>query len=167
MIRPVGFLDVSTFTARFILNYRQRLSDDPAYPGVQTIMLRSVAGAEPILKEWKSAREVLERLRNAVAPFLGGKPAVLGKAMVASLKPGGWTDWAHSDDEYAQGHLRLYVNMIPSPLAFIYSGGEAQNPLVGQITLFEQQALHSEINLGAVARVSLIVDVKRPVASAA
>ena len=161
-LRAIGFLDVSTFTARFITTYRERLKDDANYPGAQTIMLRSASSDAAILKEWKSGRAVLQHLRNAAAPFLGGKPAVLGKCMVVSLKPGSHTDWQRSDDEYTQEHFRLHIGMVPSPLAMVYSGGEGLNIMVGQVVAVDQQQLHSEINIGSVARVNLVCDVRRP-----
>lgn len=160
-IVAVGFLDLSAFTATFVRNYRERVKDDANYPGAQTLLLRGADAEAPILKEWKSAQQILKRIRNEGAKHLG-KPAELGKAMVVSLRPGAFVPWSHSDDEYTLAHVRLYVNMIPCPRAFIYSGGAAANPPVGEVVAWNQQDLHSEINVGTCTRVSLIVDIKRP-----
>lgn len=161
-IRPVGFLDLSNMTSTFVRTYRERLKDDSNYPGAQTLLLRSATSDGSILKDWKTARAVLMRLKNEAAPFLGGKPAVLGKAMVVSLKPSSWTDWEFSDDEYSLAHIRLHICMVPSPLAFVYSGGAGLNLPVGQVFAVDQQALHSEINLGPCARVHIVVDIRKP-----
>ena len=161
-ITQIGFLDVSACTATFVRLYREKLKPDASYEGAETLLLRGAESDSPLLKEWASARKLLARLKNEAAPFLNGKPAVLGKAMIVSLKPGAFTPWRYDDSDYAQDHLRLYINLIPTPQAYIYSGGETANPPVGSVTFFNTQVLHSEINLGPCNRVSLIVDVKRP-----
>lgn len=163
-LRGIGFLDLSAFTATFVRTYRERMKDDANYEGggAQTLLLRSATTDASFLKEWKTARAVLNKLRNEAAPFLGGKPATLGKAMIVSLKPGSFTQWQWSDDEYSQAHFRLHVCMIPSPMAYVFAGGEAGNLIVGNVTYVNTQSLHSEINLGPCARVHLVVDVRKP-----
>ena len=161
-INQIGFLDVSACTATFVRLYREKLKPDASYEGAETLLLRGAESDSPLLKEWASARKLLARLKNEAAPFLNGKPAILGKVLIVSLKPGAFTPWQIDDSEYGQDHLRLYINLIPSPMAFLYSGGEMSNPAVGSVTYFNTSVLHSEINLGPCARVSMVIDVKRP-----
>lgn len=159
-IRQIGFLDVSTCMAGFVRLYQEKLKPDG--DGLETFLLRSAEADAPILREWASARKLLARLKNEAAPFLNGKPATLGKAMVTRLKPGSHTPWSFDDSDYGSDHLRLHICLIPSPMAFLYSGGEMANPAVGVVTYFNTQVLHSEVNIGPCSRVALVVDVKRP-----
>lgn len=161
MLRAVAFLDLSTFTATYVRSYKEELKDDASYAGAQTVHLRSADADLPVLKEWRSARALLQRLRNEAAPFLGGKPAVLGRAFIVSLKPQAFTDWQRHEDAYSLEHMRLIVPMIPSPGYTVFSGGVGLNPPVGQVTFVDVQNLHSEINLGLCACANLVVDVRR------
>lgn len=179
----LGFVDTSVCTANLVLKFRDRFGQDarrekaPGSPHHDTdaILLRGPKDPSPanwfgdiehvdypILKEWKSAANLLSRIRNAAAPFLKGQQAVLGKAMVVRLKPKGFVDWHVDEGEYAAVHDRLHICLIPSPGAWLYSGGEMACPPVGQITWINNRVLHSATNLGDVARVHLIVDVRKP-----
>lgn len=119
---------------------------------------------QPILTEWKSARALLGRIKTSLSPLpiMGGKPIELGKVMIVSLKAGGFVDWHIDEGEYAETHLRGHLCLIPSPGAWLLSGGEAAMPAVGVLTYFNNRVLHSAINLGDYPRVHLIVDVRRP-----
>ena len=182
-ITPIAFVDVSMLSAGLCLKYRTRFADDkrrqqfPNSPhhDTETIVLRGPKDATPaawfedgemvdypIMKEWKAARIILKKIREGAAPLLGGKVAVLGKAMVVSLKAGGHVDWHVDEGEYAEAYLRTHTCLVPSPAAWLYSGGEAQAINVGWLHFFNNRVKHSAINMGAVARVHLIVDVRRP-----
>ena len=170
-------------SAGLMLKYRVRFADDkrrqqvPNSPhhDTETIVLRGPKDATPaawfedgemvdypIMKEWKAARITMLKIRNAAAGLNGGKPVQIGKAMVVSLKVGGHVDWHTDEGEYAEAHLRLHVCLVPSPGAWLYSGGEAANIPVGQLTFFQNRVLHSAINTGPCARHHLIVDCRRP-----
>ncbi len=182
-IVPLAFLDTSQFTATLVNKYRDQFGKDPRrektagspHHDTQSILLRGPAKPTaqnwfedieqvdyPILKEWKSARNLLSRIKNAAAPFLKGQPAVLGKVMIVQLKPHGVVDWHVDEGEYAAAHYRTHLCLIPSPGAFVYSGPEMANLPVGQLTFFENRVLHCATNFGDFARTHLIVDVRRP-----
>lgn len=180
---PLAFVDTAQATALLVTKYRERFGRDarrekhPNSPhhDTQTIILRGPAEGDdwfadedqvdyPILKEWKSARNLLARIRVALAPLpsFQGKPVVFGKAMIVTLKPGGFVDWHVDEGEYAAAHDRVHLCLLPSPGAWLYSGGEQVNPPVGQLTYMNNRVLHSAVNLGPVPRVHLILDVRKP-----
>lgn len=180
-LRPLGFLDASVMTANLLLRYQRHYADDTrrqmapgsAHHDTEMILLRGPREPEPanwqqdvphvdqpLLGDWKSAKALLVRLKNLLVQ--DGRPAVLGKAMIVRLKPGGVVDWHRDEGAYAEAHLRVHLCLVPSPGALLYCGGEAANLPVGQLTLVNVQALHSAINLGSVARTHLIVDLRRP-----
>lgn len=182
-LRSICFLDVSTMTANLIIRHKDKFglhklrqqAPGSAHHDTETIILRAPPEPSadnwqldvdhidyPILKDWKSAKAMLTRIRNAVAPLNGGAPAELGKAMVVSLKPGGHVDWHVDEGEYAEAHDRLHVCLVPSPGAWLYAGGEGAVLPVGQLTWVNNRVLHSAVNMGQNARVHLIVDVRKP-----
>lgn len=179
--RPMLFLDTSIMTANLLLRHKVRFQDDrrrqetpgSAHHDTESIILRGPKGDDvaawfadiphqdmAILKEFKSAKSVLTRIANALA--VDGVPGKIGKAMIVSLKPGGFIDWHTDEGAYAEAYNRFHVCLIPSPGAFLYSGGEQASPAVGWLTFFNNRALHSAINLGQTPRVHLIVDVRKP-----
>lgn len=161
MIKTLGFLDTSTFTAMFVLKHREKASD-----GV--LKLRDFKDDEvdpsdlPILKEWKSARALLTRVRSSAAPFLGGKTPTLGRAWIDIVPPLAGTGWASETGEYADQHVRTRTCLIPCPGAMSYSGVQSANLLVGMVNLVDHRSLCSEVNFGEHARVHLVVDVRVP-----
>lgn len=161
MIRPVGFLDTSGFTGMFTVKYRERMRD-----GI--LPLRSIPEGDdeaqdlPIMKEWKTARALLTRIKAGAAPLLDGQPATLGKAWVETLPGNCGTPWTIEEDDYAQGHIRTRTCLIPTPENYTMSGLDRVTLGVGILNIVEHRILHSEINLGAFPRVHLIVDVRRP-----
>lgn len=115
-----------------------------------------------ILKDWKSARAILARIKDAVQPLFPDRNIVLGKAMIVRLKVGGYVDWHTDEGEYAKVHDRAHLCLLPSPGAWLYSGGEAYQPPVGQLTWFNNRVPHSALNMGPVARTHLICDIRKP-----
>lgn len=160
MIQGIGFLDVSECAATWVRVYKQKMKDEG--DGRQTMILRGAESDAPVLKEWASARKLLQRMKNEAAPYLGGKAAVLGKASVLVMKPQAFTQWRVDDDPYTAAHIRTMTCLVPSPLALIYSGGAAANLAVGTVTVVGQHMLHSMVNLGVNAACYLIVDLCRP-----
>lgn len=117
--------------------------------------LRLAEGALPILAEWKTAKALLSRTRAALAPFFGGKTPELGEAALVRLKAGGHLEWGFAD----AGHS-FHLPIVPSPGAWVYSGGEAAVLPVGQLTFVNRRVLHSAINLGEHPVIHLVIDAK-------
>ena len=162
MIRSTGvFLDTSTFTAMFVVKYRDRMQD-----GI--LKLRDVAEGEdnaedlPILREWRAARNLLSRFKTAAMPFLNGEPAELGKVWIETLPGMCGTPWTIEEDDYAQAHLRTRIALLVAPNAFSHSGGYRELLGVGVVNLVDHRTLCSEINLSTHPRTHLIIDVKAP-----
>lgn len=145
------FVDGSSCTARYVTQFKARLDGD-------TIMLRSVAKDLPILGEWKSAKNLLAKISNAAAPFLGGKPALINMAQIFTLVPNEREEWGYIN---ADG-VRAYLPLLPSPGAMLFSGIEGCNPPVGMLTAIVSKAPFSMINLGPCAATWLVVDAAVP-----
>jgi hypothetical protein len=161
-IQPLGFLDTRQLTALYVLKHEKAAEN-----GV--LRLRDFKDDEtdptdlPILREWKSARAVLARVRSAAAPFFEGRPPTLGRAWIETVPPMAGTPWAAEQDDYAEAHHRTRTCLIPCPGAMSYSGQASANLLVGIVNLIDHRQLCSEVNMGEHSRVHLIVDVKAPV----
>lgn len=181
--RALAFLDTSVCTATLVNKYRdawgqntqrQTTAGSPHHD-TQAIFLRGPQNPTvenwfedipqvdyPILKEWKSARALLARIKDAVQPLFPNSSIVLGKAMIVRLKVGGYVDWHVDEGDYAKVHDRAHLCLLPSPGAFLYSGGETAQPAVGMLTYMNNRVPHSALNMGPVPRVHLIVDVRKP-----
>ena len=116
-----------------------------------------------VLREWKSARAVLSRIRNAAAPFFEGQTPLLGRAWIEVVPPLAGTPWGMEADDYAEAHRRTRTCLIGGPGAMSYSGPAAANLLPGMVNLVDHRMLCSETNTGDFPRVHLIVDIKVPV----
>ena len=158
-IRSIAFLDTSFFQSALIGKYRQAFapSTDPLHHGLDILPLTANT-----LREWKSGRALLSRIKAGAAPFFDGKSAELGDAAVLAVKPGAWIDWHADEGEYAESHLRLHLCIVPSPGAYVFCGIENAILPVGQIVFVNHRVLHSEINVGDYTTYKLVVDVKRP-----
>lgn len=183
--QTLGFLDVSMLAATLLTRHRKLFdvdrrrqeSDKSPHHATRSIFLRLPPGANTvydwtadvphadadILEEWKQAQNVLRKIKHLAAPFVGGQPAELGKAMIVELKPGGTVDWHRDEGAYAEAHHRLHVGLVWSPGAALFCGSEGINPSVGQVVWMNNRQLHSAVNVGANPRVHLIVDVRKPV----
>ncbi len=160
MIKPIGFIELSAFTAHYIVKYRERMAD-----GILTLRATDALGDAhdlPILKEWKSGRAVLARIQSGAAPFLGGKTPELGRAWIEMLPGGHGQPWLQEEDEYAQTVIRTRTCMVPTHDAYSYSGNFRELLNVGVLNVIEHRILHSETNFSAYPRVHLIVDIKKP-----
>lgn len=161
MIAALGFVDTSAFTAMFVVKHKARQE-------AGLLRLRDIKDGEesptdlPILKEWKSARALLSRIRSGAAPFFDGKTPELGKAWIETLPPGSGTPWTLEEGDYAQEHVRLRICLIPAPDAWTMSGQAHLVLNVGMVNVVEHRVLHSEVNFSDHARTHLVVDVRRP-----
>ena len=149
--QPLGFLDVSACAAWYVVKFRERMETD-------RLDLRTTAGDEPVLKEWRSAKTLLAKIEAAGAALTSGRPTPVIEAHVWRLKPGAVEPWG----ELQAAGLRLYVPLIPSPGAMLFSGIEGANPAVGSATLVSRVAPFSGINMGPCAAVWLVADVALP-----
>jgi len=162
-IQPLGFIDTSNFTAMFLVGKTQK---ERTQDGI--LRLRDIKDGEaevtdlPILKEWKGAKVLLTRLRNAAAGFFDGRTPELGRAWVEILPPQSGTPWLADLSEYADQHVRTRTCLIPSPGALSFCGGASASLGVGVVNLMDHHLLCSEVNHGEHARVHLIVDVRIP-----
>lgn len=147
---PVAFIDASQATASYVKQFRARLQGD-------RLALRLGGVDNPILKEWKSAKILLNKIASAAAPLLGGEPAKIVNAMIWSLPPQGRMDWMDAPET-----LRAYLPLLPSPGAMLFSGLEAHNPPVGQLTAVGGAVPFAALNLGPVAAVWLQIDAEFP-----
>lgn len=180
--RALGFVDASVFTSALVSKYRDlwhRNRQRQSYEGsphhdTQAILLRGPEDPSlenwlqdvpqvdyALLKEWKSAQSLLARIRDTLQPLVGERPVIFGKVMAVRLKAGGHVDWHVDEGDYAAIHDRVHLCLLPSPGAFLYSGVEIAQPPVGQLTWFNNRALHSAVNIGPVPRVHLIVDIRK------
>lgn len=150
-IVPLGFLNVSLMTANLLLRHKDQIKDGE-------LVLRE-DGDRPILQTYKSARMALTQIRKIMGR--GDEPADLGRCAIEVLEKGDSRPWVIDHGEYAESHIRLHCCLVPSPGAWLYAGGEGIVSPVGQLTAFNHLTLHSEINLGPVDRIHLVVDVRR------
>jgi hypothetical protein len=156
MIRPVGFLDLSTFTATFVVKYRERMQN-----GILTLRDIGESGeAEdlPVTKQWRASQILMKRALNEAHRILG-KPTALGRMWIETLPGGHGTPWTIEDDDYAQRIARIRVCMIPGVDAYSMSGGDRISLAVGVLNQIEHRVLCSEVNFGTIPRTHLIADV--------
>lgn len=160
MIQPITFLDTRQVSARFTVKYEKILQ-----AGI--LKLRDVGEDGevedlPILKEWLSAKALLNRIRAGAAEATKDKTLVLGKAWIEQLPGGHGTPWSLDEDDYAQNHIRTRTCLIPAPDCYTYSGTQALILGVGVVNIVEHRVLNSETNMSVYPRVHLIVDISRP-----
>lgn len=164
-IQPLGFLDTSAMMAMYVVKYAKSVDN-----GILSLRDFKDDESDPsdlaILREWKSARAVLARIRSAAAPFFDGVVPSLGRAWLEILPPLAGTPWSSEADDYAEAHRRTRTCLIGGPGAMSYSGPAAANLLPGMVNLVDHRTLCSETNTGDFPRVHLIVDIKVPVEDA-
>lgn len=146
-LRVLGFVDTSMMTANLMVRHRDCIKDG-------SFILRDEATDRPILTTFKSAKNLLNRIRRMV-----NDTAVIQRAEVVSLPPGAHTPWHEQKSVDTETMIRLHVCLVPSPGAWLYCGGDAMVAPVGQLVLLDHRALHSEINLGMNDRIHLVLDV--------
>ena len=158
--QQIGFVETAQATARWAIKYHQQAVDGALW------LRREGDDGEiadhPILQEWRSAKALLTRIRNAAAPFFANQAPRLGRAWVEVLGPLAGTAWTCEAGEYADSHLRTRICLIPSPGAVSLAGGASAALQVGWAHVYDPRLLASEVNFGEHARVHLVVDVRRP-----
>lgn len=160
-MNQIGFIETANFTATYINRHRDKLVN-----GV--LKLRDFDGDSetvvdlPLVKDWKTAKSLLSRLRAGAAPHFGGVTPGLGRAWIEVLPPQAGTPWTAEAGDYADTHIRTRTCLIPSPGAVSHVGLQNATLLVGVVTSYDPRALACEVNHGEHARAHLIVDVRRP-----
>lgn len=169
--QPMFQMDIEPLTST--LAYRESLFDEirlrqntpgSAHHDTRTIYLRGPVAMEPgfwtkdivhcdypALKEWPEAREALEVIAARVK-------SQISKAMIVSLKPGGFVDWHIDQGEYADTHCRGHLPLATNDHAYVYAGDESGTLAPSFFFKFNNRVLHSAINLGDTPRIHLIVD---------
>ena len=160
VIRPIGFLDTSAVMARYVLKYRDQANNGLLY--LRDLDDEGEAQDLPLLKEWRSAKALLNRYKATASEMMKGQTAVLGKAWIETLPGAHGTPWTIEEDEYAQVHIRTRTCLIPVPQTYTFSGEEKVTIGVGTVNIVEHRILHCEVNFSAYPRTHLIVDVRRP-----
>lgn len=171
--RPITFIDTWALCSalhkersRFKSETRRQDMDGSPHRETQAIFLRGPANPDEtnwyedveqvdyqILKDWKTARNVLSRIQSAI----GGRP--LGKAMIVQLQSGGKVAWHVDEGPYYERHHRLHLPLITNPMSLMFSGAASMHMPVGMLCGINNRVLHSAINAGQTPRVHLIVDV--------
>ena len=175
-VLPIAHLDTFALLASLYAR-REAFNDETlrqAYPGsphrdTRTIFLRGPEQPTPArwfedvlhvdypaLANWPEATAVLAEIGWHLP--LG---AVLDKAMIVELKPGGVIAWHTDEGHYAELHDRYHLPLVTNPGAFLLSGGEQVHVPVGLLTRFDNRVLHSAVNDGRTPRIHLIVDVRK------
>jgi len=84
---------------------------------------------------------------------------LLGRVMVANLKPGGVIDYHIDEGNYAKKHDRYHMVVTSNDDVTFTSGNESCHMNPGEIWWFNNQALHYVANQGNEDRIHIIVDV--------
>lgn len=173
---PITYIDVWPLSAalfkeraRFSENTKRQEQPGGAHKETQSILLRGPEDADeenwfldikqvdyPILKNWKSAKSVLERVRKAV----NNRP--LGKVMIVQLRPAASVAWHVDNGPYYDAYHRLHLPLVTNPGAQMFSGLAALHIPVGHLIHIDNRVLHSAINVGQHPRIHMIIDVKKP-----
>ena len=146
-IQPLGFLDTSAMMAMYVVKYAKSVDN-----GILSLRDFKDDESDPtdlaVLREWKSARALLARIRASAAPFFDGTTPSLGCAFIEVLPPQAGTQWTILQDDYAEAHRRTRTCLIGGPGAMSYSGPAAANLLPGMVNLVDHRTLCSETNTG-------------------
>ncbi len=154
-IRSIGFVDTSFFTATLINAHRNKLNE------TGELVLRTPNEDLPLMKDWKSARALLTKIKNVAASLRGDQTVPkFGVVRVTRLDPGAFTAWHRDEDEYALSVVRLYCGLTAVPNAFLICGGMVSFLPVGDLLFVNHRQLHCDVNFGTYPRYALIADVK-------
>lgn len=150
---PVGFVDTAAFNAALLTRHRASIPDQKLIERV--IPLRVDEEDQDILKDWKSGKAILARMKK-VAEAQIAAPVILN-AHIDILYPGEGSAWSSSEAAV----YRTRTCLIPSPGAVTFVGPEGAVLPVGQVTFVDHTILSSDINTGPCARLHLVVDFLR------
>jgi hypothetical protein len=151
VIKAIGFVDASFFTAMFITKYKTQLVGEGP---LRTLPLMKDGSPLPVLKEWKSGRSLLGRIKSVLNT---GEPVEFGDVAIMQLDPGGYVPWAADAGATTD---RYHLCLIPSPACWTYSGGSGAVLPVGQLTQVDHRALYSIVNFSEHACTHIVLDVK-------
>jgi len=177
-----AFVDTSLFHATMTLKYGKHFADNhrpptlvlPPHQDLRHIVLRGPADDPdnwsadvdqidyPLLKEWPSAKQLIDNVHAKIAEHLGGQNVTFGKIYLEELRAGGNVGWHVDESAYGTKHIRFRLLASPCAGGCWFSGGDSLPPGVGNLTYVNHAVMHSMINLGPVPQISLVVDVRRP-----
>lgn len=157
-IQRIVFIDASIATAYLLVKHREQIR--PGEAPFRSVPLIGESGPSQLMKDWKSGRAMLERLRVLLS--VDNSLAELGLVSLLSVKAGCAGPWERHESDYDLAHDRFHICLVPSPGMMLMCGLEQANIPVGQATLINHRALHSAVNLGANDAVHLVVDIVRP-----
>ena len=142
----LGFFDTSTFTATYVMKYRQMMleSNDPLHYAVKTLDLVKDGEEQTVVAYWRAAKALIQRIEAHLAtqPRL----AKIVNAQVVALGPLARIAWDDTSRDNVEGLLRVHLVLIPCPGAWVYSNGEQAILPVGFATIVNHAGLNSEIN---------------------
>lgn len=183
-ILGVDFIETSKMAGAYALKHHGHLGDvtvrqsapGSPYRETEAIILRGPFGHPTpenwqddiphgdyeILEEWPTARRVIDDIAESHRLRASGREPQFGKIIVESMRPGGHIAWHADETPYAKCYDRFRLCLIPSPAAWLYSGGDSQILPVGQLTWINHLVLHSAINGGRFPCVTLVVDIRKP-----
>lgn len=151
---PVGFVDTAAFNAALLTRHRAAVPDQKSDD--RKIILRDDQIDQDILKDWKSGKAILARMKKVVEDQID--VPVIVNAHIDILYPGEGSRW---DAPVLSGVYRTRTCLIPSPGAVTFVGPEGAVLPVGQVTFVDHTILSSDINTGPCARLHLVVDFLR------
>ena len=176
-----AFVDPTMFSSTMTLKYGRHFQDNtrpaelsrPPYQDCEHIMLRGPASDAawalnapqvecPLMKDWPSARNLIDAIQGKIAENLGAENLQLGRVYVESIRQGGFIGWHADETAYAKAHQRFRMIVSPCAGGCWFSAGETLAPGPGNLTYFNNRALHSAINLGPIPQISIVLDVRRP-----
>lgn len=178
-----AFVDTSLFQATMTLKYGKHFAGNdrpaalsqPPFQDCRHILLRGPADDVdanwwndvdqidlPLLKEWPSAKNLLENVHAKITEHLGGQNVTFGKVYLEEIGAGGHVGWHVDGSPYGKQHARFRLLASPCAGGCWFSGGDSLPPGVGNLTYVNHLALHSAINLGPVPQISLVIDARKP-----
>lgn len=181
----VGFVDPTMLLSTMTLKYGRHFGDndrpvvlsEPPFQDCQHIMLRSPPMGTPdwladgdqvdcsLMQEWPSARHMVAAIGAKLTEQIAAPNLQFGRVYLESLRPGGVIGWHADESDYAKAHIRFRTMIAPCAGGCWFAAGigvDTIAPGVGNVTYFNNQTLHSIINLGPVPQISLITDIRRP-----
>ena len=109
---------------------------------------------------WPELRATLGRISRIGEATIGG--VEFGRVFLELLMPATRLPWdVLVEDRYSERFSRLHLPLRTNPAAIVYAGTEQMHLLPGQLTIVNQRAGVSAVNLGEWPRIHLVVDFKR------
>lgn len=121
-------------------------------------------GAKPYQHPWKSMQKLLTEARKIIMDHPIGRQYLtgdLGRAMIATLKPGSTIFWHEDDGPYHRRHTRFHIPLLTNPGCLMYSGPQMVHMPAGSLFYFNNRIRHSAANWGDLPRLHLIFEMDR------